>query len=103
MIFDLDEDGDIFFEEFLKIIKSGSNVDPNSQTAKINKFFKDMSNGNLGSTSRDKDLSFNVIVQNIRRQTMMNAFFGNQDEKAQGMTILNNVARQNLQQKIVEK
>lgn len=61
---EVDEDGSgqIEFDEFLLIIKN-SNSDSNNKTAKIHKFFKDMSNGNLGS----KDLSFNVIVQNIRR------------------------------------
>jgi Ca2+-binding EF-hand superfamily protein len=45
MIEDVDEDGSgqIEFGEFLEIIK---NSDTNEQTAKINKFFKDMSGGN---------------------------------------------------------
>lgn len=68
MVADVDEDGSgqIEFDEFLLIIK---NSDANEKTAKINRFFKDMSNGVLGS----KDLSFNIIVQNIRRQYMMDA------------------------------
>jgi Ca2+-binding EF-hand superfamily protein len=54
---EVDEDGSgqIEFDEFLLIIK---NSDSNIKTAKIHQFFKDMSNGNLGS----KDLSFNVLV-----------------------------------------
>ena len=64
MIDEVDEDGSgmIEFDEFLLIIKN-SNTKGNSKTAKINKFFKDVSNNVLGS----KDLSFNIIVQNIRR------------------------------------
>jgi Ca2+-binding EF-hand superfamily protein len=62
MVKDVDEDGSgmIEFDEFLLIIK---NSDANEKTAKINKFFKDMSNNVLGT----KDLSFNIIVQSIRR------------------------------------
>ena len=56
----VDEDGSgkIEFGEFLSIIK---NSDANEKTAKINKFFKDLTNGNLvgGST---EDLSFYLIV-----------------------------------------
>ena len=59
MIDEVDEDGSgmIEFEEFLLIIKN-SDKGGNQKTAKINKFFKDMSNNVLGS----KDLSFNIIV-----------------------------------------
>ena len=62
MVREVDEDGSgmIEFDEFLLIIK---NSDANEKTAKINKFFKDMSNNVLGT----KDLSFNIIVQSIRR------------------------------------
>ena len=58
MIDEVDEDGSgmIEFDEFLLIIKNSNGGD--SKTAKINKFFKDMSNDVLGS----KDLSFNIIV-----------------------------------------
>lgn len=68
MVLTVDEDGSgqIEFDEFLLIIK---NSDANEKTAKINKFFKDMSNGTLGS----KDISFNILVSNIRRQYMMDA------------------------------
>lgn len=69
MIDSVDEDGSgmIEFDEFLLIIKNSDKA--NEKTAKINKFFKDVSNNVLGS----KDLSFNIIVQNIRRQYMMDA------------------------------
>lgn len=69
MVDEVDEDGSgmIEFDEFLLIIKNSNGS--NDKTAKINKFFKDMSNNVLGS----KDLSFNIIVQNIRRQYMMDA------------------------------
>lgn len=68
MVNEVDEDGSgqIEFGEFLQII---NNSDQNEKTEKINKFFQDMSNGLLGS----KDLNFNIIVQNIRRQYMKDA------------------------------
>lgn len=53
----VDEDGSgmIEFTEFLDIIK---NSDGSEKTAKINKFFKDMTSGQL----RQNDLSFNLLV-----------------------------------------
>jgi Ca2+-binding EF-hand superfamily protein len=55
----VDEDGSgkIEFGEFLSIIK---NSDGNEKTAKINKFFKDLTTGNL--TSGKEDLSFYLLV-----------------------------------------
>lgn len=57
MIAGVDEDGSnmIEFDEFLTIIK-GSNA--NDKTAKINKFFKDMTDGKLAQ----QDISFNMFV-----------------------------------------
>lgn len=54
-IVDDDGSGMIEFPEFLKIIK---NSDGNEKTAKINKFFKDMTSGKLTGD----DLSFNLLV-----------------------------------------
>lgn len=88
MIDDVDDDksGQIEFEEFLAIIKS---ADSKEKTAKINKFFKEMSNGTLGK----KDESFNMIVQSIRRKYMMDAVMGEGNEKEYGMLILQNVKK----------
>lgn len=57
MIDAVDEDGSgmIEFPEFLSIIK---NSDGSEKTAKINKFFKDMTSGQLAGS----DLSFNMLV-----------------------------------------
>lgn len=57
MIDSVDDDGSgmIEFPEFLGIIK---NSDGNEKTAKINKFFKDMTSGKLAG----EDLSFNLLV-----------------------------------------
>ena len=91
MIDEVDEDasGMIEFDEFLLIIKNSDKAGKaNEKTAKINKFFKDVSNNVLGS----KELSFNIIVQNIRRQYMMDALMcNNPDRQAQGERILKNV------------
>ena len=60
-----------------------------------------MSNGTLGS----KDLSFNVIVQNIRRSNMMAAIITDDStiNREEGKRILNNVERQVKQQQLREK
>jgi len=92
MIMSVDDDGSgmIEFPEFLEIIK---NSDANEKTAKINKFFKDMSNGTLGKNESMKDLSFNLIVQTIRRKHMMDAIVGTGNVKEDGMRILVNVGK----------
>ena len=59
MIEVVDDDGSgcIEFQEFLSIIEM-SDEDKTSNIAKINQFFKDMSNGKFGSEGQ----SFNLIV-----------------------------------------
>ena len=86
MINSVDDDGSgqIEFREFCLLIKN-SNKD--EQTAKLNKFFKDLSNGSLGS----KDLSFNVIYSDIRRKYMMERFVGDDEQRKKGKRILENV------------
>ena len=70
MIASVDDDGSgmIEFPEFLGIIK---NSDANQKTAKINEFFQNMTNGKLTK----QELSFNLLVQKMRREHMMNAIF----------------------------
>lgn len=86
MIEHVDEDGSgqIEFEEFLLIIK---NSDANEKTALINEFFKNMSNGTLGS-KKDREtfanLSFNLICCTIRREQMMKAILSEGKEKEAG-------------------
>ena len=66
MIDDVDDDGsgNIEFPEFLGIINGkGGGSSQESGEEGVNKFFKDMANGKIGN----KDLSFEVNVQNIRR------------------------------------
>lgn len=86
MIDAVDEDGSglIEFEEFLDIIQ---NTECSENSSKIKEFFKDMSQGKLG----DKNLSFSINVQDIRRRLMMSAIIGQGAEKAGGMRILKNV------------
>lgn len=95
MIDAVDEDGSglIEFEEFLDIIR---NTDTGETSAKMNQFFKDMSNGKLG----DKNLSFSVNVQDIRRRLMMSAIIGQGADKAEGKRILKNVHIQSKQQQM---
>jgi Ca2+-binding EF-hand superfamily protein len=76
---DEDKSGKIEFGEFLSIIK---NSDGNDKTAKINKFFKDLTNGNLTNGS---DLSFYLLVQKMRRDYLMEALMsGDKDKKEFG-------------------
>jgi centrin-1 len=67
IIMSVDEDlsGMIEFDEFLSIIK---NSDGNEKSQKIYKFFKDMTSGALKGS---KDLSFNLLVQKMRREHML--------------------------------
>ena len=87
----VDEDGSgkIEFGEFLSIIK---NSDSNEKTAKINKFFKDLTTGNL---TQGGDLSFYLLVQKMRREYLLDALMSvDKDKKDFGEKILKNVAKQ---------
>ena len=65
MIAKVDDDGsgNIEFPEFLEIVNGASAEEG------VNVFFKEMANGKIGN----KNLSFNVNVQNIRRKYMIDA------------------------------
>lgn len=83
MIDDVDDDGSgqIEFAEFLLIIK-GSEGSKNEKSEKINQFFKDMSQGKIGSHNRKKSLpSFNQIVMEIRRKKMVEFFIDPEKEE----------------------
>ena len=66
IILKVDDDGEIEFPEFLKIIKS---PDQDQNSKMITNFFKQMSTGQLG----DPNLDFNIVVSNIRRDHMVKA------------------------------
>jgi Ca2+-binding EF-hand superfamily protein len=90
MVDAVDEDGSgqIEFEEFLTIIK-GSNA--NDKTAKINKFFKDMTTGKLAS----EGISFSMFVQKMRRDYLKDAIMGDDPSKKEfGIKIMKNVEKQ---------
>ena len=92
MIDSVDDDGSgmIEFGEFLGIIK---NSDGNEKTQKINKFFQDMTSGKLTG----EDMSFNLLVQKMRREYMMAAIFKDKEVKEKvemGKKILQNVDKQ---------
>ena len=58
------------------------------KTAKIARFFKDLSNGVLDTSDR----SFTMIVSGIRRKYMMDAIMcGDPNQETQGKKILENV------------
>jgi hypothetical protein len=89
MISLVDEDGSgkIEFGEFLSIIKNQANP----TTAKINRFFKDMASGSLAGS----DLSFNMLVQKIRRDYMLDAIMSPDPTKREfGERILKNSSKQ---------
>lgn len=84
---DQDGSGMIEFNEFLAIIKN----DRDPQIAKINKFFKDMASGHLAQ----QDLSFNLLVQSLRRDYMMDAIISDDPSKKEfGERILKNASKQ---------
>tara|TARA_B110000285_G_scaffold99561_1_gene113402 strand:+ start:192 stop:587 length:396 start_codon:yes stop_codon:yes gene_type:complete len=88
IILKVDDDGEIEFPEFLKIIKS-PDQDKNSRL--ITNFFKEMSTGQLG----DSNLDFNEVVANIRRQHMVKAIMQKDTKEGiEGHRILNNVKKQ---------
>ena len=99
MIDSVDDDGSgmIEFPEFLGIIK---NSDGNDKTSKINQFFKDMTSGKLAGD----DLSFNLLVQKLRREHLMNAIVSKDAAKKEaGEKILKNVGRQILSHKNTQR
>ncbi len=88
MIETVDEDGSgmIEFNEFLSIIKNSSD----DRISKINKFFKDMANGHLAGT----DVSFNLLVQRLRRDYMLDAITSAEPSKREfGERILRNASK----------
>lgn len=89
MVDAVDEDGSgqIEFPEFLSIIK---NSDGDEKMGQINKFFKDMTSGQLAGN----DLSFNLLVQKLRRDYLMDAIMSSDPKKKEfGDKILKNVGR----------
>jgi Ca2+-binding EF-hand superfamily protein len=71
---DDDRSGQIEFTEFLKIIKGSNATD---KTAKINKFFKDMTTGKLAS----EGISFGMFVHKMRRDYLKDAIMGSDHQK----------------------
>lgn len=85
----VDEDGSgmIEFPEFLGIIK-GTNG--GEKTAAINKFFKGLTSGEF----KTNDMSFNMLVQKMRREHLMDAIMSTEPKKREyGEKILKNVGR----------
>ena len=87
---EVDEDGsgEIDFDEFLLVIK---NSGAGNKMSKINKFFKDLTNGNLFKDEKakkyvgkhGKNLSFGRIVSSIKRGYMMDAIMSPKNSAAQ--------------------
>lgn len=70
-VVDKDGSGEIDFDEFLKIINL---PDDTGRTKKMQMFFKDLAAGKF-----TKDLPFQEVVMELRRQSMMDAIIGCQD------------------------
>ena len=90
MVDEIDKDGSgqIEFDEFLLLLK---NTSTSENTAKIKQFFVDLANGNMLTDG----VSFNTIVQQIRRAYMMDAVIGQDPFRVeQGKRIMKNVQRQ---------
>ena len=65
------------------MIKNSDNSE-NEKASLISKFFKDLTNGNLGS----KDLRFTVIYADIRRKAMLQSFTATGKDKIDGDRIM---------------
>ena len=89
MIIAVDEDANIEFGEFLKIIKSskgGGGGGTQSNMADINDFFKQMTAGGMGN----EDMSFNMLVQSRRRQHMLDAILFTKEDSKDSKKVENN-------------
>ena len=68
---DVDGSGQIEFDEFLLIIKNNRHKTKGGNEG-IAQFFKDLTSGNLDDKG-NKNLSFGMLVQNIKRSSLMDA------------------------------
>ncbi|KAM3146875.1 hypothetical protein pb186bvf_001029 [Paramecium bursaria] len=91
LVYSVDNDGQIYFKEFLEIIKNKKGDPKNSKETMVIDFFKgnhlydlDMINGRLGQGSNqpiNKNLPFSLIISTIRRQKLMDALMANDNKR----------------------
>ena len=80
---DINKSGVIEFEEFIKIIKQGSNENNTLIT-----FFKNLSKDE--GFTESKDLSFNLVLSSNRRKLIMQTYLGkNTNNREQGRKVMN--------------
>ena len=105
MVYSIDDDGNIEFNEFLKLCKGKKRNKTHMKTEQpkttklkekkeddvIFSFFQQLTNGEL-QPSKDMKVGFNVYYSQERRKKLLDAILGGQDDKEtkQGKKILDN-------------
>lgn len=92
---DDDGSGQIEFEEFLKIIKSGASKTPakGNDTGPIYKFFKDFTDG--AYVVNNMEIPFKLLISKLRRECILDSMMSNStDRMSKGKKILNNYKNQ---------
>ena len=90
LIESVDEDGSkrIEFDEFLDIIHNKSKIKTESNK-KITNFFKSLANNDFSSAKNNlSHFSFKTVMNILRRENLLKAFNGKEEDKEDGMKIL---------------
>ena len=109
MVYSIDDDGNIEFDEFLKLCKGKKRNQTHTKTEQpkaskliekkeddvIFSFFQQLTNGDL-QPSKEMKVGFNVYYSQERRKKILDAILGGQDDKEtkQGKKILDNYRQQ---------
>eukprot|EP00347_Sterkiella_histriomuscorum_P013147 403365832 len=93
----VDEDGSnkIEFDEFLSIIKGGSNAkEGNEGTGAIYQFFKNLTSGQL-TMEENPNIPFQLFISSYRRRKILDAMMNkDKNKRDEGEKILNNYRKQ---------
>lgn len=116
MVHEIDDDGNIEFEEFLKLVKGGKktkqtlqkfcNNDENADIDIIFNFFQRLTAGDL-QPSKDMKIGFGIYYSQERRKKILDAIFSGKSSNkmsAEGKRMINNYKQQiDLQMKRIKE